>query len=273
MSTTRVGMHVFRFCAGGGLALLIACGAAPPPRPAADGRGDQAAEMFRERCQRAGEFIRRTVEEVDGIVLLTLRPKDINFSDQYRLDDPYGFDVTGDGYIESLLRGSRFSPSLPPRPEQAYSGYLYVEARDPDGAWYRYTGAWKEVERVSSNLIGGDGRRFRANQFVLDKTRVSSAQATYGITFEDISTKEERDHWIAGSSLRIIDLKTNEVIAERIGYMVDPGQGATGGGRSPWILASRYACPAFPPTPSGPAIQLHQTLRFAEKVLHPTKQQ
>jgi hypothetical protein len=69
--------------------------------------------------------------------------------------------------------------------------------------------------------------------FVLDKVPRSRPHPRYGVTYDDISTREERDYWIAGSSLKVIDLQTNEVMAERIGYMMDRGQGDTeeAGGR------------------------------------------
>jgi hypothetical protein len=66
----------------------------------------------------------------------------------------------------------------------------------------------------------------------------------------------------------VIDLQSNEVIAERIGYMVDRGQGVTAGGRSPWLLAAGAACPAFP---GQHAEQANQTARFVEKVLFPIR--
>jgi hypothetical protein len=88
------------------------------------------------------------------------------------------------------------------------------------------------------------------------------------VTYEDISTREERDHWIAGSSLKVIDLQTNEMMAERIGYMMDRGQGGNSGGRSPWLLAADYACPEFS-TQHGSTAQPYQTLVFVEKTLKP----
>jgi hypothetical protein len=87
------------------------------------------------------------------------------------------------------------------------------------------------------------------------------------VTYDDISTREERGYWIAGSSLRVIDLQTNEVMAERIGYMMDRGQGNNSGGRSPWLLAARTACPRFPTDPGGHTYQTDQTREFAEKTL------
>ncbi|MBK7022991.1 MAG: hypothetical protein IPH41_05590 [Sulfuritalea sp.] len=77
--------------------------------------------------------------------------------------------------------------------------------------------------------------------------------------------------WIAGSSLKVIDLRTNEVMAERIGYMMDRGQGNTSGGRSPWLLAADNACPKFGPEKVGAPRSFHQprqTRNFVEKVLH-----
>ena len=91
----------------------------------------------------------------------------------------------------------------------------------------------------------------------------------YGIIYEDISTPEDRKFWIAGSSLKVIDTTTKEVIGERIGYMMDPGQGNKSGGRSPWFIAAHHACPAFdginPGVPQG-----GQTDIFVEKVLNPS---
>jgi hypothetical protein len=60
-------------------------------------------------------------------------------------------------------------------------------------------------------------------------------------------------------------------MAERIGYMMDPGQGNNSGGRSPWLLAANYACPAFLPSNArspGFSYQVEQTRRFIEKPLN-----
>ena len=120
-----------------------------------------------------------------------------------------------------------------------------------------------------SILMGGDGKTtFKTKDFVLDKIPAPGPAPRYGVTYDDISTREEREPWIAGSSLKVIDLQTNEVMAERIGYMMDRGQGDTSGGRSPWRLAANAACPAFPRFERNPPFQLQQTRRFVEAVLH-----
>jgi hypothetical protein len=61
-----------------------------------------AEQMFQERCRKAGEFIYRTAEDVEGVFLMKLRPSGMNYGDQFVMDDPYGSDHGGDAYIKSL---------------------------------------------------------------------------------------------------------------------------------------------------------------------------
>lgn len=236
-------------------------------------RLQKAEAMFAERCKTAGEKIYRTVKDVEGIYLLKLRPDDINYGNQFQMDDPYGRDLSGDGYIVSFLRASfqantrgTPAPGSPPR-----VGYDYVEAIDAaDGKRYRYTGRIEEPWQHDKNYLQGYTR------FVVDKAPAPGAPPRYGVTYDDISTRKEREYWIAGSSLRVIDLETNEVIAERIGYMMDRAQGNGSGGRSPWLMAADNACPSFQRNPNlpiprgqGASAQSRQTQDFVEKVLLP----
>jgi len=230
-------------------------------------RQQKAVAMFRKHCETAGEKIHRTVNNVEGMYLLKLRPQGRNFGNQFAMDDPYGDDVSGDGYIAGFLREQlkSKSPNLPGSPPR--NGYLWVEAIDPkDGVRYRYTGRWFEPWQTDKHYLQG------YMKFAVDKTPATGPAPRYGVTYDDISTREDRESWIAGSSLRVIDLQTQEVIAERIGYMWDPSQG---GGRSPWLSAADYACPGFNRNKNivykQPAFsrQGRQTVDFVEKVLIP----
>lgn len=249
-----------------------------PSHAAEPSRMHVAEAMFAERCKKSGEFIHRTAESVEGIFLMKIRSDGMNYGDQYRMDDPYGSDHGGDAYIRSFLRG-KYASSRPEKPTAQTpprNAYLYVEAVDPkDGTRYRYTGSRKVVGRmdetapnVKVDLARNPNFDLNIYAFVLDKVPSPGPMPRYGITYEDISTREERDYWIAGSSLRVIDLQTNEVMAERIGYMMDRGQGGRGGGRSPWLFAADHACPAFSST-HGATAQINQTEKFVEKVLRP----
>jgi len=244
-------------------------------KKAADAR-KAAWAHFEMRCKSAGEKIYKTVEDVEGIMLLKIRPEKTNFSEQFVLDDPYGRDLGNDGYIESFLNNFHASKdsssNIPFR-----HGYKYVEAIDSqDSKRYRYLGSMKDVYVPPSYLIGGKSQGFQHRKFVVEKAPSTQPPPRYGVTYDDISTLEDRNVWIAGSSLRIIDLQTNEVIAERIGYMLDREQGNTQGGRSPWLYAADNACPTFARSPSikihpgrGASAQLNQTRDFVEKVLKP----
>jgi len=245
-----------------------------PDAANANARLATAEAMFQERCKTAGEKIYRTAENVEGVLLMKIRIGITNYGEQFRLDDPYGHDSTEDEYIKSFLYGRNSNGYLAQPDRATRPGYRYVEASDPaDGNRYRYTGSVKSVGKKDSNApnIQAELKRnpnFDLNNyaFILDKVP-AAAQPRYGVTFDDISTQEEREYWIAGSSLKVIDLVTNEVVAERIGYMMDRAQGNTSGGRSPWLLAASNACPRFP-TNGGSTDQIGQTRNFVEKVLH-----
>lgn len=231
----------------------------------------RAEIRFRHHCEQAGEFIHSEVNSVDGIFLMNLRQPGINFGDQFKMDDPYGRDTDGDGYIETFLRESydlrlmdEFARSTARRALRPF-GYAFVVAVDPkDGIRYVYTEHLEEPWQNDKHFMKGYFR------LVLDRLDAGNIKPRYGVIFEDISTKEDREFWIAGSSLKVIDLETQQVLGERIGYMFDPEQGSIAGGRSPWLLATRYACPSFGSQKSS-SLQLHQTIRFVEKVLHPIK--
>jgi hypothetical protein len=243
----------------------------------------KAEAIFQERCKTAGVRIYRIVENVEGIFLMKLRPNTPNLGNQFDLDDPYGSDLGGDGYIVSFLRGSfQANTTGTPAPgSPSRIGYAYVEVVESvERKRYRYTGSIKDVDVKSSMLMGADGKRtFMARKYVLDKIPVSGHAPRFGVTYDDISTREDRNYWIAGSSLKVMDLKTNEVIAERIGYMLDRGQGNTAHGRAPWLLAADHACPSFQRNPQRPlppgqgaAAQSRQTQDFVEKVLKPKQE-
>ncbi|MFE8643842.1 hypothetical protein ACFX58_01995 [Sphingomonas sp. NCPPB 2930] len=237
-----------------------------------------AGEMFQDLCKKSGVFIHRTVENVEGVFLMKLRPENINYGNQYLMDDPYGSDSLGKGYIESFLRGSFEATHKYPESFKPPLGYLYIEAIDPaDGVRYRYTGSVKAVRKmkidapnVQLELKRNPNFDLNIYAYILDRIPAPSQPPRYGVTYDDISTRQERDYWIAGSSLKVIDLQTNEVIAERIGYMVDWAQGSQVGGRSPWLLAANNACPEFAPR-HGSTAQPRQASNFVQQVLKPSE--
>lgn len=235
-------------------------------KDAAAARAKEAWARYEARCKNAGVKIYRKVENIQGIYLANVRPDNLNFNEQFELSDPYGRDYTGVSYIASFLEG--YDRLGRPAWDTAETrGFKYVDVKDAGTETvYRYTAVpirnWIDrpgIPRLTPEL-----------QKLLEIAKPPLPK--YGVAYEDISTREDREYWIAGSLLRVYDVDTREVLAERVGYMIDPGQGAMGGGRSPWLIAAHYACPWFYEPGSrwdqaNP--QIGQARKFVESVLRP----
>lgn len=176
-------------------------------------RQSKAREIFAIRCKAAGEKIHRVIENVDAVALLKIRPKRMS-SKQYEMFDPYGRDVGGEGYISSFLKEGKSAGS-------SASGFMYVDVSGSDGDSVQY-------ELISKNSPAGIPYK------LLQPKKNRKQKANFGVTYEDISLKEDRDYWIAGGALRVIDLRDRSIVAERVGYIWDPAMGKRSGGRNPW---------------------------------------
>jgi hypothetical protein len=243
----------------------------------AKARLEAAMARFDERCKTAGEKITRTADNVDGVVWMKWREKISNadnFADQWKLNDPYGQDCGAEDCIGNLLRVTKGAALNPEEAKRHATGYSFVETTDPRGQRYRYTahlehGWTKEQVDDHKRNTGNDVPAF-SNHFALARVPIENFRARYGITWDDISDREDREHWIAGGALKVVDLQTNEMLAERVGYMVDRGQGSQAGGRSPWAFARDYSCPAFRTSADGRAYFDPVSAQFAQRVLRPT---
>ena len=219
-------------------------------------RQAEAERRFQEHCKTAGVRIYKTVSDVEGVLLMKRRTSESSTTRaQYAMVDPYGADIWDDGYAETMLW-----------------------ARSPTGR-VRST-AYGRLGYQHAVLINQDGRGYtryeRTGARVRDIVEISRTPTTdlprYGVTFEDISSREDRDHWIAGGRLSVVDTMTGEILAERIGWMFDRGLGGNPALRSPWGFARYNACPAFPTINDGRPVQSGQTRDFVEQVLLPSQE-
>lgn len=241
----------------------------------------EAKKVFDDRCKNvAGAKIYNTVPEVEGVLLMKVRPVATNL----QLSDPmwpgaaFGNEDRGDSYLRSFLgyengrvtktRGyintDRHPDSLP--------GYRWVEVIDPkDGQRYRYTGSVKAVRKQDTTayhvrLAMSKDPNYDLNvyEWSLDKTlSPSRTPPRYAVTFEDHVIPEERALWLASSTIKVLDLKTDEVLAEWTRYAMSyihlPRVAA------PWLNAS--ICPSVPGA-SG-----QNTRQFVDQILMPKKDQ
>lgn len=206
-------------------------------------RYDEARTIFIERCKTAGNKIDRTVEDVEGIMLLKVRNRinSLNDADPMYPGAALYMERKGKDYIMSFLEYERPDPDYPRRRAQLIDvptelpGYKYVDVISPeDGHRYRYTA------ELAPELKSARGYVYR-----LSKQPAVGKLPRYAVTFVDDIDPHLRKHWIAGTTIKVIDTDTDEVIAEQVRYLFDSGLGGTGGFRSPWGWAAHYGsgCP------------------------------
>lgn len=243
-----------------------------------------AEAQFKKRCETAGEFIYKTVPEVKGVVWMKWRMHPARYGrGQFDRDDIYGSDCEEEGCVEQLLRSTFVEPNNDMnKPFLPENGYEFVETIDPrDGQKYRYTAGVlpthkrspKDRATATKNNNGVDPGE-DVYGFGIRRQAVSEFSARYGITWEEVSTREDREQWIAGGSITVTHLQTGQVIAKRVGYMMDPGLGSTAGFRDPWAFAAYNSCPRLPArseTDTRPIPRDDEKRAFLFKVLQPTK--
>jgi hypothetical protein len=194
--------------------------------------------LYDERCKTvAGEKIYRTVPDVEGIVLLKVRhqapPGALN--DRDWPGAAFAREFPDDSYIREFLGVERASrdgntykpiPIQPPRSRGYINvapsgdptdierpGYRFVDVQDEQtGQWWRYSLIRKP--RPSSKIGWIDT--------LLDRQPAPPNRSRYGVTFEDHVISEERALGLASSTIKVIDLKTQEVLGEATQYAWTP---------------------------------------------------
>lgn len=266
---------LFRWTGIALLSLLAACQntptqADPNAGEAAVSRALSGKALWEEKCRTvAGEKIYRKVENVEGLLLMKVRPErgDREWADRMWPGAAMAHEFPADSYIKSFLAyeysGSPSGEPVGPQ-RRGYSntdrrsgglpGYRWVEVIDAkDGQRYRYTLVYKP--RPTSKIGYIDA--------ILDKTPSTHPTPRYGITYEDHVIAEDRYLGIASSTVKVLDLKADEVLGEMTRYAWSPGAPSRVN-PSPWLTA--YKCP---PT-SGELSAL--TRQFADQILIPAKE-
>ena len=201
------------------------------------GRYEKAKALFDERCKTAGEKIYRIVDNVEGVLLLKVRPsaKDADFNDPYWPDAGLPQQFGGEDYIQSFIAWEHQQR----RPERGYlnshptdgekyvtlPGYTFVDVTEDDGAIYRY-----RFEKPPSSAMR--------------KERLHGTPARYAVSFRNLVNHQgDRTHWVAGTTVMITDTQSKEVVAEKTWYSSEPGLGSRAGARTPWVSAT--TCPGL----------------------------
>lgn len=229
-----------------------------------------AQALYEEKCRTvAGVKIYRTVPDVEGVLLMKIRPErtDRDLSDPMWPGAALASESRGDGYITNFLAYeiSGSPKGEPVTPERrgylgtqerpgALPGYRYVDVIDEkDGKRYRYV--LKQKPRPTSEIGWID--------IVLDKAPAPDPSPRYGVTFEDHVIPEERAQGIASTTVKVIDLETQEVLGEMTTYARGAIK-ASSVNPVPWLSA--YKCGSI-------GIDAHgATRQFVDQVLIPKRE-
>lgn len=255
----------------------------PVPEDSGYKPGMTPQEYFDHLCKtEAGEFVFKTVKEVEGIVQMRPREEATDYMLQhlYALEDPYGetygeeFNMgpealktgTQDNYVNPRYSDAVKTVDVKKRGYRLYKpdqNYKFLEKPIPaslqnpaDGAKYlRYTkpNTDKMVFENGQYIYPGD------QQPPMFEERVKELKGRYGFTWRGISRPHDRELGIAGGEVIILDLQTNEVLAVRRGYLRS-GKTLDTVGRIWWLGAQ--ACPPRPVT---------ARTQLLHKVLKPSK--
>lgn len=259
-------------------------------REATKARMTDGKALFEEKCRTvAGEKIYRKVENVEGVLLMKLRPDrgDAELANRDWSGAAFAREASDKGYIETFLGyeyggevlGGAFEPVRhdyrgfisPGRRPGGLPGYRWVEViDDKDGQRYRYTGSTKVVGRKDTAAKGvqmamekDPNYDLNIYRWSLDKAPSTSPPPRHGVTYEDHVIPEERYLGVASSTVKVIDLQTKEVLGEMIRYAWSPGAPSRVN-PSPWLTA--YRCPDHARGTNA------ATRKFVDQILIPAKE-
>lgn len=230
-------------------------------------------DYWRALCKaEAGEFIYRTVQNVDAIYQIRPRPKETSyaFQDRYVMEDPYGYTESESGLLEEIPWqvvgpgwGSRKSAGKYPVFETPIldTALHWTQRKYYPSELFEPKPSARSFQRFS-----GYDRRSRATMAIKYENKVLSR---YGWTWRGIQRPLDRGIGVAGGELAVVDLRNGELLALRRGFLL----GAAKSGESVgW--GGGTACPEYHQIPGigevrGRSKDFDFSFWFINKVLIP----
>ncbi|MBI3349248.1 MAG: hypothetical protein HY020_18815 [Burkholderiales bacterium] len=193
--------------------------------------------LFEERCSTAGATRRYAVGAVEGVRLTGLRApvSDTAPTDRDWPDAGLPRDRVGDEYIRAFLtvevQDDRTHPgwSMPGLPGTVtLAGYRFVDVAQPDGSYRRYrTASESGKSDMTAELIAAD------------------QAARYAVEFARIDAAGDRQHWVAGATVKVIDTQSAEVIGELTAFSHVPPHRRARGQPDSRNWTDARTCPAY----------------------------
>ena len=206
-------------------------------------RYDPAKARFDQLCQNAGEKIYRTADNVDGILLLKVRGDDEKYQDNSY--NPLKDQMWEDAAVESEFDREAYIEEFLLPYTSSFPRYIYADVLQKNGLVIRYS------------------RQREDQNWVMEQKPTPHPRARYAVTYENDISWENRKHWIAGTTIKIIDTKTNELMAEKTMYAFVPALGYSELEQNPNPWGRGMRCPME-------SEFKQRTVTFAIKVLIPS---
>lgn len=222
----------------------------PVPEDSGYKPGMTPEQYFDHLCKtEAGEFIYKTVENVEGLYQMRPRPLvTYEANHLFAVEDPYGGPEGSNepeyGFVGPELYGFFESPDL--------------SRKEPDWKKQFYHQSYFEIPNPGSKMVtyfGYDGRITKT----MRKENRQVRKSRYGYTWHGITRPHDREFGIGGAELIVLDLQTNEVLAVHRGFArfeMDERLGTSG-------FQWGKGCPRHPPQSGGARFM------FILKVLKP----
>lgn len=188
----------------------------PVPEDSGFKLGMTPEEYFDHLCKtEAGEFIYRTVENVDGLYMMRPRKEatDDELSHLYALEDPFG-QVVGES---DLPQDYYVQPAM--------GKYDFLEMPMID--FPRRVGTLEKYKRYYRDEEAHPKRKYQTAingqsvfvPYVVAEAIVPALKSRYGFTWRGITRPHDREFGITGGEVIVLGLQTQEVLAVRRGFI------------------------------------------------------
>jgi len=226
-------------------------------------RHPPALLLFSKQCVTAQEEVYKTIEDVEGILLLNVRKKgDYDFINQYWPDAALPREYFNDDYIRSFLAAEN-------KDTRRQGIYLNIQNTDVRNSQY--------IKIISSGYSyvdvkeGVDFARYQYKKIndgeLLRRHPPNAGLARYAVSFINDTNPNNRIHWIAGTTVAITDTWKQEVIAKKTWYSLAIVRPRKPNSKYYWPVAKN--CPEVPNVYSE---NYPSTRRFVEHVLKPKQE-
>lgn len=195
--------------------------------------GEAAEAYFDYRCNSdAGEFIYRTVDNVEGVFQMRPREQGEYFSRLRKgnlMEDPYG---------HTNKEANRPWDMFLPEPKD--SGYQYFESKQgPNIDKYKL---YKEIMTIASlpkytgepywrYTYHGLRREYKSDGFwtMHEAKQVSELKSEYGYTWNEVQNELDKLFGVIGSEITVLKIDANETLAVKKGFFFWPPWSVRGG--------------------------------------------